>query len=318
MPVRSATPIGRVVVTGASGFIGTHLCRAVDSLQPVAAFGVDLVEPGEPSSCRYVRADVRSADELRRAGALLDHPEILIHLAATAEVVMPWDQIAPLLSSNMLGTYQVLTTLAPKLVVFTSTCSVYGTARPEQTDPARQSTLPLSLYGASKLVGEMIIGEWARTSGSSAVILRLGNVIGPGCRGLLTYLAQHVRRYPKGDVPARLRGHGRLIRDYVPVSYVVAAALAAARADVEPGTVVTVNVGTGRGMSNRDVVEVVQAIVQAEGYRLEATFDDPPESGEAAEIVLQPDTAVQRLGLAIPTPEAVTESIRASVMPWLQ
>lgn len=313
-PIHSERPL---IVTGASGFIGRHVMRTLADRRRRDVTTVDLSQGDGSPAWRHKQIDIRQPNELRRLVELHGRPDALIHLAASAEVVMPWADVSTLLSTNIEGTYNVLDAFRPRVVAFASSCSVYGNVHLDEADPASQPLQPLSLYGMSKVAAEMVIREWTRTFGASAVILRFGNVIGPGCRGLLQCLAQHARQFPQGGVPVRLRGDGRLVRDYVPVQSVVDALLAATEMDWAPGTVVTVNVGTGRAMTNRDVFEIARSVANERGYQLEATFDDPPQPGEASEIVVRPDSLVRELGIPVPTPEQVVSAIAGAMQVWL-
>jgi nucleoside-diphosphate-sugar epimerase len=207
----------------------------------------------------------------------------------------------------------VLDALEPARMVFASSSSVYGDAAVEWTKPQTAKLDPKGLYAMSKMNGEMLIRQWAHESGASAVNLRFGNVIGPGCRGLIPYLVTHATRYPRAERPAQLRGRGALIRDYVPASYVTRVLTAAARIPMEPGASVSLNVGTGRGTTNREIAESVCALLAAEGLRLDVVYDDEPGPGESRIVVLDMAATVQLTGLEPPGPDEVRAAIRESV-----
>jgi nucleoside-diphosphate-sugar epimerase len=170
----------------------------------------------------------------------------------------------------------------------------------------------------SKMNGEMLVQEWAVENSLSAVNLRFGNVIGPGCRGLIPYLVAHATRYPNAERPARLRGRGALVRDYVPVGYVVRVLRAAAKMPLKPGTAAVLNVGTGRGTTNREVAEFVCELLADEGLRLEVIYDDEPGRGESTIVVLDMASTVELTGLEPPEPDEVRASICDSVHAHLE
>jgi UDP-glucose 4-epimerase len=122
---------------------------------------------------------------------------------------------------------------------------------------------PLAPYGASKLAGEAYIATWNRLYALPNVVLRLGNVYGPrqNPHGEAGVVAIFSGRLLQGDRPV-LRGDGRPTRDYVYVSDVAAAFVAAAEA--ERGG--TYNVGTGRETSTARLLELLQ---EAAGKTLE-------------------------------------------------
>jgi nucleoside-diphosphate-sugar epimerase len=150
------------------------------------------------------------------------------------------------------------------------------------------------------------------------VNLRFGNVVGIGCRGLIPYLVAHAIRYPGAERPARLRGRGALVRDYVPVGYVARLLIAAARMPLEPGSAVSINVGAGRGTTSREIAEFVSSLLAAEGLRLEAVYDDEPGRGESRIVVFDMAGTVELTGLEPPGPDEVRASIRESVYAHLK
>jgi len=303
------------IVTGSSGFIGTHLSnRLGDVCSADSFYGIDKEKPESPVRYRHVQADIRCLDSLRDSTSQSGQPDVVFHLAASAEVLTPWAQVPALLSSNLEGTYNVLEGLDPRLMIFASSSSVYGNAGLRPADPQRSALQPLCLYAISKMSGEMMVRDWARESNRSAVIFRFGNVVGSKCRGLIPYLINHVQRYPEGGVVARLRGNGRLVRDYVPVDYVVRVLTAAARIDWPAQPDVALNLGSGLAMTNRDVTEIVQQIAREQGFRLDVSFDDPPGHGEANEIVLDMEETVKLLGIAPPGAAEIRRVIAETVL----
>jgi UDP-glucose 4-epimerase len=271
--------------------------------------GIDLRAPGR---LQHHTADIRSREAVEMLAPRIGEAPTVIHLAASAEVLIPWRDVGGLVSNNLDGTYNLLDTLKPGRVVFASSSSVYGDAGVEQTGPAAKLD-PLSLYAMSKMGGEMLIREWAGESGSAGVILRFGNVIGSGCRGLIPHLVEHALRYPKAERPVRLRGRGSLIRDYVPAAYVARVLIASTRLGLDPGTTIALNVGTGRGTSNREVAEFVRDLLVDDGLRLDVMYDDEPGPGESKIVVLDMAATVELTGLEPPGVEDVRASIQESV-----
>jgi len=307
------------LVTGSSGFVGSHLCRRLCECYPAeSVIGVDLEPPIGPARHRHVSANISGIGSLVEAKVLSRQPKAIFHLAASAEVLTPWADVPVLLSSNLQGMHTVLQGLDSELVVFASSSSVYGNSGLHPAHPRLSPVNPLCLYAFSKLTGEMLLRDWIRQSGRRALVFRFGNVIGPRCRGLIRYLIQHIVRYPQGGVVARLRGGGRLLRDYVPVSYVVDVMTTLSRKRWDPGAVVTLNLGTGKAMSNRDVAEIVGETAKSLGFRLETTFTDPAGPGEADEVVLNVEDTVARCGFGPPREDEVRRAIAASVRESLE
>jgi nucleoside-diphosphate-sugar epimerase len=305
-----------VCVTGSAGFVGKHLCGKL-----IAAgrelIGLDRLDAPAGATYRPVQADIQDLDQIRQIGAeWAGRP--MIHLAAEAEVITPWELVPAIFSTNLVGSWNLLTAFQPRLVVFASSSAVYGTASVQNALPQLSAARPLGLYGASKSIGELLLRDWSEETGSAAVTLRLGNVIGWGCRGLIPYLVSHAKRYPQAEVRAELRGHGRLVRDYTPVEFVTRIFAAALDLTWKPGSCSIFNVGTGRGLTNRDVTEKVQRVLTREGYRLECNWDNPVPAGEAIEILPNNESLARHFGVAVPTEEEVEASIEASVLSHLR
>ncbi|HYR42806.1 MAG TPA: SDR family oxidoreductase, partial [Terriglobia bacterium] len=205
-----------------------------------------------------------------------------------------------------------------QLVILPSSCAVYGNTGPEPAEPMRTKPSPLSIYGLSKVLAEQILTMWARDSGNTAMILRVGNVVGRGCGGLIPYLVHHAVRNQDPVVPARMRGAGRIVRDYVPVDYVSQAMLAAAEQRLPSGTALTLNVGSGEGMTNREVAEIVRAVLGLHGYVLTIEWQTEPAYGEALIALLDVKQTEQRLGLERPSRVSVHRVIEEAALHCLE
>jgi nucleoside-diphosphate-sugar epimerase len=305
-----------LLVTGASGFIGSHLSEALPVDGPEGGpIRLDIRPSDRMCGDRHLLADIR---DLRSVEAAIRRVPAAIHLAALAEAAVPFFQLPELATVNVAGTAQVLQTAAPKHFVFASSSAVYGSRDCRPVDPEWRHTHPVGAYGASKAFAELVCRDWASSTGGTVVILRLGNVVGPGCRGLIPFLVRHALRHPSGDIAAECRGGGAVIRDYVPVSYVVGAMIAALNLPLESGVVATFNVGTGRPLANRDVAVVVQRVLRQQGYDLRVSWDHPLLPGEATAVVLNVDKTVQTLGLPLPVPEATVAAIEEATRSWLR
>lgn len=299
------------VVTGTSGFIGSHLAAALGSRPFV---GLDLVPPPNGHTYAHVTADVRVADSLKP----LERPRVVVHLAAEAEVVIPLGRVPGLIGTNVGGTVTVLDAFKPGRFVLASSSAVYGGASREPVRAPWRNVNPVGSYGMSKAMAELVCDEWAQTTGGAALAFRFGNVIGSRCRGLIAYLVNHARKHPDGAVPAQCRGGGRIVRDYVPVGYVVRTLIAAMDVPCQPGSYGAFNIGTGRGMSNRQVAAVVARLLKRHGYTLKINWDAPVAIGEPKAVVLDMGATVRRFGLPIPTVDDVTMAIETATESYLK
>jgi UDP-glucose 4-epimerase len=232
----------RAIVTGGAGFIGSHVAEAllargdeVHILDNLASGARENIPDGANFHERDIREDLSELfDELR--------PEECFHLAAQADVGTSVERPDYDAEVNVLGTLRILEGArrngAP--VVFSSTGgAMYGECeRPAREDDARQ---PLAPYGASKLAGEEYLATWNRLHGARHVSLRFANVYGPRQLAQLEggVIAIFLERMA-ADEPTQIFGDGRQSRDFIYVSDVAQAMLAAAGHD---GGVY--NVGTG-------------------------------------------------------------------------
>jgi UDP-glucose 4-epimerase len=251
----------RAIVTGGAGFIGSHVVDALIA-DGYAVTVIDDLSAGDPARVAP-EADLRELDivDLAALRAAVDEvaPSAIFHLAAQASVVVSVEDPGRDCEVNVRGTLNVVEAArgvrAP--VVFTSTGgALYGDDAPRPT-PEDHLPAPLSPYGASKLAGEAYVGTWSRSSRIPHAVCRLGNVYGPrqsphGEAGVVAIFAHHIH---SAKAPT-LFGHGTPTRDYVYVSDVVAAMLAAV------GKAGTYNIATGVAT---DVMSIWTGLLQAAG-----------------------------------------------------
>jgi len=252
-----------VVVTGARGFIGSHL---VDAL---LARGDRVTAIDDGSNARHdpptaVQAlDVR--DEAAIARAIADAaPTIVFHLAAISGVRPSFDRAAEYVSRNVLGAANVLRAahLANvRTVVLTSSSSVYGNRRDarafREDDPLES---PESPYAASKRAAEDLAGLLSVPYGLRVATTRLFTVYGPRQRPDLAI--SRFLRAAKTNEELTLYGDGTATRDYTYVDDAVAGLLAAAAyaAAREPGMRIW-NIASNRPVRLLDLVATIGRVV---------------------------------------------------------
>jgi UDP-glucose 4-epimerase len=295
----------RVLVTGGSGFIGSHI---VDAL---LARGDDVLVLDDLSSGRAGRLDPQVTLHklsITDAAALNDEvaafgPELICHLAAQIDVRASVDAPAADAGVNILGTVNLLEAArrAGSRVLFASSGgALYGRDAPI---PSLEDVLPLpeSPYGIAKYCAECYIGLYNRLHGTSHSVLRLANVYGPrqdpaGEAGVITIFCAAALA---GSQPV-IYGDGTQTRDYVYVADVVAAFLAAA----DRGRPGTWNIGTGVEVSVLDLVGIIEGRA---GRELSPSFA-PQRPGELARSAVAVDRAASELGwqAAVPLAEGIS------------
>lgn len=305
------------IMTGTSGFVGTHLCRHPSISGESDSIAVlDLVSSpsGLANETLTDISDEAAVSQLAKSRS----SAVLIHLAAKAEVVMPFLMMADLERTNVLGTIHLLEHFNPQRFVFASSSAVYGSVHGRLCRPLPSETSPVGAYGVTKLMGEVLTGEWAQETGGSAVSLRFGNIVGPGCRGLIPYLVSHAVKYPDGSVAAQLRGQGEIVRDYVPVEFAVDAVLRAAELPMPNGSSALFNVASGRPMTNGDVARIAARVLEDNGYSIDLNFDNPIPVGESEAVVLDTTSMRDELGVAPPTDEQIMSAIENATLSHLK
>lgn len=176
----------KVMVTGAAGFIGSNVVDRLLSLGH-KVIGADNLSTGQEkflasalphSNFRLRRVDLLDCAALR---PLLDGVELVIHLAANADVRFGTQHPRKDLEQNAIATWNVLETMRQagvKRIAFSSTGSVYG--EPEQFPTPETCAFPVqtSLYGASKVAAESLIQAYCEGFGMQSYIFRFVSILG--------------------------------------------------------------------------------------------------------------------------------------------
>ncbi|WP_084681835.1 NAD-dependent epimerase/dehydratase family protein [Actinomycetospora chiangmaiensis] len=259
----------RVVITGAGGFVGRHV---------VAAFPTT---GGEVAALDRTALDVTDPDAVRRALAGAD---VVCHLAARVRVRESREDPAGYWRTNLDGTRNVLAACGPATrVVLTSTAAVHAASdAPIAADAPLDPTSP---YAASKLAADLVARDLAAAGGPGVVTLRAFNVAGPGDRD-----ASRVVPALLSGRPFRVNGDGSAVRDYLHVAD-LADAVVAASAAAEPGTWRAYSVGSGRGTSVAELVDVVGRVTGRS-----VPVEHAPAVAEAARLVADPTRITADLG----------------------
>jgi UDP-glucuronate 4-epimerase len=185
----------KILVTGAAGFIGMHVCQKLASTNRCEVLGLDnlndyysvelkrarLAGLEKLEGFRFVRADFANAAEF---GGIFKNfqPDYVIHLGAQANVRYSAKNPAAYLQSNLVGFANVLEACRahpPKHAVFASSSSVYGASAKVPFAEDDDTSHPLSVYGATKKSNEVLAHSYAHLFGLNLTGLRFFNVYGP-------------------------------------------------------------------------------------------------------------------------------------------
>lgn len=311
-----------ILVTGGAGYIGSHMAHALvdrghkvlvlDDLSTGFAWAV-------PQAATLVRGDVSDQPLVER---LIGEHGIhsIVHFAA--RIVVP-DSVADPLGYYLANTVKTRALIESavrggvKNFVFSSTAAVYG--NPESNPVFEDARLnPMSPYGASKMMSEMMLRDTSAAHPLKHVILRYFNVAGgdPKARtGQSTPNATHLIKVACQAALGQRNGmdvfgtdyptvDGTCIRDYIHVSDLVAAHVAALDYLGKGGESLTMNCGYGRGFSVLDVIETVKKVSGVDfPVRL-----SPRRAGDPAAIVAGSDKIRATLGW-VPQHDDLTEIV---------
>jgi len=261
--------MARALVTGAAGFIGSHLVDALLA-DGHAVLGVDCFNDNYAAADKHANlehAHAHDGFELLTgdlldldAHALIEQADVVFHLAGEPGVRGSWGKRFDRYTHHNVGaTQHLLEAMADvgdgKRFVYASSSSVYGDAlslpTPEDTTPR-----PLSPYGVTKLAAEHLCVLYGEEQAVRTVALRFFSVYGPRQRPDMAF-----RRFCEAIVsghPIEVFGDGRQSRDFTFVADIVAATLAAGFADTAPGRVY--NLGGGGSVSVNRTLETLAAI----------------------------------------------------------
>lgn len=276
----------RALVTGGAGFIGSHLTDAlVESGCRVTV--LDNLSTGHRSNIEhlgdridFVHGDIRDAALLNR---VIDGCEVAFHQAAVVSVTQSVDDPPHSCEVNDLGTVRVLDACrraGVRRVVMASSSAVYGDD-PRLPKTEDMTPMPLSPYAVQKLAGEFYASVFGQLYGLETVCLRYFNVFGPRQDPSSPYsgvISIFMTKAAAGQAPT-IYGDGGQTRDFVYVTDVVRANLAAAGRAEAAGRVF--NVGRGESIRIRELWNLVGEIA---GIDLPPAFG-PPRPGDIRESV---------------------------------
>lgn len=263
----------RIIVTGANGFVGSHVTRKlaasgheimlIDNLR----YGPWRYSGRELGGVKALAFDLRDRDRtLEEVGAF--NPEAIIHLAAIHFIPecerLPHEAV----SINLEATVNLLAACPPGArFVFASTAAVYQPSYSAHSE-SESAIGPMDVYGHTKLAGEELVRYYATSRQFSSVIVRLFNVVGPGETNphvvpeIIGQLGRGARELRLGNVKPK--------RDYIYAGDAADGFIAAAtrpfagHATVgEPSGPLVVNLGSGRSYSVEELVARLGEVVGA-------------------------------------------------------
>jgi UDP-glucuronate 4-epimerase len=222
----------RVLVTGAAGFIGYHICEALLE-RGAEVVGVDDLNPYYDVRLKRARlarlgrgftfhkADIADHEAMRRLG---EGAELVVHVAAQAGVRYSLEQPFAYAASNLTGHLSVLELVrhskTVKHLIYASSSSVYGTGSALPYAETARADQPSSLYAATKRADELMSKSYTHLFGLKQTGLRFFTVYGPWGRPDMAYFG-FAEAIAEGR-PVTLYDEGRLKRDFTYIDDIVA------------------------------------------------------------------------------------------------
>ncbi len=311
-----------ILVTGAAGFIGSHLCETLLT-DGHRVIGLDNFDPFYPAPVKWgnvqwalshpafklEEGDIRDRQLLRRI--FTQQPvDVVIHLAAKAGVRPSILQPSEYFDVNVNGTLQILESMAEtrvKRLLFASSSSVYGNQAKTPFSETDDVSHPISPYAASKRSGELLVHTWHHLYGMDVACLRLFTVYGPRQR---PDLAIHkFAQLALENKPIPLYGDGKTRRDYTFVADIVQGMRQIL--ELPSWGYEIFNLGGGRPVTLTDMVHALEAAL---GRTLEVQFM-PKQPGDVEQTYADISKAFRYFGYRprVDLPEGVRQFTT-----WLQ
>lgn len=270
----SAEPEETYLVTGAAGFIGSHLYKKLSENGEIRVVGVD-------SFTDYYSVDFkrsRVADFMGARGVFVEldlssrhncrqliekyRPTHVIHLAAQAGIRLPLAENERYVKENLVSFVNIASesvSLKVKNFLYASSSSVYGSDSKVPFSETEQQLSPVSFYGLTKLFNEQVIENLAQNSSTRFRGMRFFTVYGPWGRPDMAYFKLITKGLSRTQF--RLNGNGNVKRDFTFVDDVVSSILKLSTEldSHEDGFFDIVNIGGGKPVSMKELISTIES-----------------------------------------------------------
>ena len=260
----------KVMVTGASGFVGYHVAKVLKN----NGFNVVIFDQVQPKlDYPFIKGDITKLDDVMRATAGV---EVVCHLAAVGDVYLAFKDPMLAVNCNVLGTTNIMEAALQnkvKKIVYASTWEVYGKAQYEPIDEKHPCN-PDHPYNITKLAGENIVFSYNKLKGVNAVALRLGTAYGEGLRDNSVFALFINKALDK--TPITIQGEGKQFRQFVHAEDIGEAFKLAINLPVNGEAI---NIVGREKTSIKDLAELVAERLPTEVKHEQARAGDVPSSG---------------------------------------
>jgi UDP-glucose 4-epimerase len=314
------------LLTGGAGYIGTHIAdefiRAgksvviYDSLYQGLEPRVAFLRAKHGVEIPFIKADIRDYNEIE--SVIRTHKiDGIVHTAALKAVGESMEKSDEYFQVNLEATNELIEIAkrnGVKKFIFSSTAAVYGS--PDSMEPCTESgpKAPISPYGDSKYQAESKVTAFINEPGNHGTSLRFFNVVGTAAQELLDNSVENLvpivlGKLNKGEAPVIFgtdypTTDGTCVRDYVDVRDIARAHLAAADATTKLPP--AMNIGTGRGASVREIINLV---LDATNKSDTAVIENPRRAGDPA--FLCADVSLAKSAMGFESQYSLEASIRS-------
>ncbi|MBA3668754.1 MAG: UDP-glucose 4-epimerase GalE [Sphingomonas sp.] len=297
-----------ILVTGGAGYIGAHACKALAAagFRPVA---YDNLVYGHVKAVKWGPLERGDVLDRARLNAVLEAYDFaaVMHFAAFAYVGESVADPGKYYRNNVAGTLTLIEALRDHgigKIVFSSTCATYGV--PDHVPIAEDwPQRPINPYGATKLIAEQMISDFGRAHGLRSAVLRYFNAAGADSQGDIgechepeTHLIPLALEAATGGPALTVFGNdyptsdGTCVRDYIHVTDLAEAHVAALEKLLAGGESGALNLGTGNGVS---VLEVLGSVERTSGRKVPFEFG-PRRDGDPPVLVADSARSQRELG----------------------
>jgi nucleoside-diphosphate-sugar epimerase len=265
----------RILVTGAAGFVGIHLCRELVA-KGATVIGVVRNCPDEMGNPVLLQADLSNRNEIHDI-VLSSSPDLVIHLASNKNRGLSLAEHRSGLEENLVGALNLLEACQQlsniTRFIFMGSCEEYGHQSGSFEEAARE--YPVSAYGVSKLAVTKLLQAIAYGSEFPAVILRPSIVYGPG-QAADMFLPSLVQALVRGQEFKMTAGHQT--RDFVYVEDLIRGILSALDATAVCGKVI--NISSANPIRIIDLAKMAALLIGPDAEALINVGSRPYRSGE--------------------------------------
>lgn len=314
------------LLTGGAGYIGTHIADEFirngknvviyDSLLQGLESRIVYLRAKHNIDIPFIKGDIRDYNEIESVIRTFNVDGI-VHTAALKAVGESMEKPDEYFQVNLEATNELIEIAkrnGVKKFIFSSTAAVYGS--PDSMEPCTEggAKAPISPYGDSKYQAEAKVTAFINAPGNHGTSLRFFNVVGTAAKELLDNSVENLvpivlGKLNKGQAPVIFgtdypTTDGTCVRDYVDVRDIARAHLAAA--DAQSPLPPAINIGTGRGASVRQVIDLVLKAINKSGSEV---IESPRRAGDPA--FLCADVNLAKSAMGFESKYSLEESVRS-------